>query len=52
MGYDDLSAEEKLQLAIDFVARGQTLPNKLVEFLKAEGLYDAITQPVPDSVAA
>lgn len=52
MGYDDLSAEEKLQLAINFVATGQPLPSALVKFLKSEGLYEAITQPVPDSVAA
>lgn len=40
--YEQLTDEEKVIQAIEFVAEGQPLPDVLVEFLKAEGLYDKI----------
>jgi hypothetical protein len=43
--YTELSDEDKLETAINFVAVGQSLPEPLVEFLKSAGLYEAITLP-------
>lgn len=45
MGYDDLTDEDKLEEAIKFVATGQPLPAKLIEFLKEAGLYDLVVNP-------
>lgn len=43
--YDQLSDEAKLELAIDFVAKGSELPEKLAEFLRELGLYQLIVNP-------
>jgi hypothetical protein len=45
LGYNDLTDEDKLEEAIKFVATGHPLPVALVEFLKAEGLYDLVVNP-------
>ncbi len=43
--YSDLSDIDKINLAIDFVARGLTIPVALEEFLLIQGLYYAIANP-------
>lgn len=43
--YNDLSDEDKLTMAINFIARGQPLPTPLVEFLVEAGLYELIVNP-------
>lgn len=45
MRYADLSDEDKIRLAIDFVAQNQPLPETLTSFLVEAGLYDAIANP-------
>lgn len=45
MSYLDLSDEDKLEQAINFVAIGQPLPDALETFLKDSGLYDTIVNP-------
>lgn len=40
--YETLADEDKVLAAIEFVAQGQPLPDVLVNFLKAEGLYNLI----------
>lgn len=45
MAYTDLSDEDKVRTAINFVAEGHPLPKELREFLESEGLYDAIVYP-------
>lgn len=44
MGYNNLSDEDKLTEAINFVALGQPLPDALVEFLHEAGLYDCVVR--------
>lgn len=46
MSYKDLSDEDKLSLAIGFVANDQPLPEALKEFLVASGMYELITKPM------
>ncbi|QOE32150.1 hypothetical protein CPT_Paso_033 [Rhizobium phage Paso] len=43
--YRDLSDEDKLAVAIDFVARSATMPDVLVHFLHEQGLYEIIVAP-------
>ena len=43
--YEDLSDEDKVLVAIEFVARGQHIPAALTDFLKEEGLYELIMNP-------
>ena len=45
MAYNDLSDEDKLEQAIQFVALGQPLPPVLEAFLKENNLYDLIVNP-------
>ena len=45
MAYADLSDEDKLRQAIDFVAVGQPLPKTLIEFLREADLYELIVNP-------
>ena len=45
MGYDNLTDEDKLEEAIKFVAAGQPLPTRLLEFLKEAGLYELVINP-------
>ena len=45
MSYDDLSDEDKVLTAIEFVARGAAMPVQLRTFLENEGLYNVIVQP-------
>lgn len=45
MAYQELSDEDKLAQAITFVAVGHPLPVVLADFLREQGLYDAIVQP-------
>ena len=45
MGYDDLTDEDKLEEAINFVATGQPLPTKLEAWLREAGLYDLVINP-------
>lgn len=45
MAYEDLSDEDKVLQAIEFVARGASMPAVLVEFLKSIGLHELITAP-------
>lgn len=45
MSYEDMSAEDKIITAIEFVARGVTMPNKLRDFLEEKGLLEAIINP-------
>ena len=46
MGYNDLTDEDKLEEAINFVATDQPLPEALKEFLVEAGLYDLVMNPV------
>lgn len=43
--YNDLSDEDKVELAIKFVAQNQPLPETLRAFLVANDLHDKITNP-------
>lgn len=43
--YDNLSDEDKLELAIQFVARGSAMPEALTSFLHEQGLFDVIVNP-------
>lgn len=45
MSYRDLSDEDKLEQAINFVAVGHPLPTELVEFLREQNLYETVTTP-------
>lgn len=45
MTYRDLSDEDKIELAIQFVAIEQPLPEELKQFLWDTGLYDLIVTP-------
>lgn len=45
MSYTNLSDEDKVELAIKFVAHSQPLPDPLKEFLVGAGLYEQITNP-------
>lgn len=45
MSYTDLSDDDKIMKAIEFVAIGQPLPTELADWLKDNGLYELITQP-------
>lgn len=45
MSYLNLSDEDKVELAIKFVAHNQPLPEPLKEFLVGAGLYDQIINP-------
>lgn len=45
MAYEDLSDEDKILTSIGFVASGTPLPATLRDFLKTEGLYEAIVAP-------
>jgi len=46
--YDNLSDEEKLALAIEYRVYNTPMPTSIVQFLKAEGLYDLIMNPLKD----
>lgn len=46
MSYESMSEEDMILQAFDFVARGVPIPNRIAQFLKDEGLYDAINNPV------
>lgn len=43
--YAGLSDEDKLELAIRFIAVEQPLPLPLVDFLKEHRLYELVVQP-------
>lgn len=45
MAYAELSDEDKLRQAINFVAVGQPLPETLIEFLREADLYELIVNP-------
>lgn len=45
MSYKDLSDDDKIMTAIEFVAIGKPLPTELAEWLKDNGLYDLILKP-------
>ena len=45
MAYTDMSEEDKIEQAINFVAIDQPIPPALVEFLKSVGLYELIVSP-------
>jgi len=45
MAYADLSDEDKVKLAINFVANDQPLPRTLTEFLRGADLYELIVNP-------
>lgn len=47
-GYTDLSDEDKLAEAIQFVARGADMPPELEAFLHDNDLYDLILGPTGD----
>lgn len=44
-GFNDLSDEGKLELAMDYVARKTTLPEPLREFLVQRGMLELIMNP-------
>lgn len=46
MSYESMSEEDMILQAFDFVARGVPIPNRIAQFLRDEGLYDAINNPV------
>ncbi len=46
MSYESMSEEDMILQAFDFVARGVPIPNRIAQFLREEGLYDAINNPV------
>ena len=43
--YQALSDDEKLELCIDYVARGAAMPEALRDFLIGQGLYELVTKP-------
>lgn len=43
--YTDLSDEDKLELAIKFVAQGQPMPEPIEQFLRDNQLYELIISP-------
>lgn len=45
MAYEHLSDDDKILEAIRFVARGETMPNVLKEFLDKENMYELIANP-------
>ena len=45
MAYADLSDEDKLEQAIQFVAVGQPLPPYLEDWLREQHLYELIVNP-------
>lgn len=45
MAYEHLSDDDKVLEAIRFVAKGETIPNVLKEFLEQENMYDLIVNP-------
>jgi len=45
MAHADLSDEDKLRQAINFVAVGQPLPSALTVFLREADLYELIVNP-------
>lgn len=45
MAYQDLSDEDKIKQAIEFVAIDQTIPTALAAWLIEVGLYDLIVGP-------
>lgn len=45
MSHKDLSDEDKIIEAINFVALGQPLPEPIERFLKEAGLYESIVNP-------
>lgn len=46
--YDDMDDEDKVLLAIDFVAKGTPIPDALRTFLNSEGLLEKIEAPKED----
>ncbi len=54
MAYTDMSDEDKIEQAINFVAIDQPIPPALVEFLQSVGLYELIVSPgkVEDDAAS
>lgn len=46
--YDDMADEDKVLLAIDFVARGVAIPVALSAFLEKEGLLEKIEAPTEE----
>ena len=50
MTYRDLSDEDKIELAIQFVAIEQPLPEELVKFLQDNKMFDMIVNPGGHSV--
>lgn len=46
--YNDLSDEAKIELAVEFVATEQPLPEPLKKWLEENGLYDLIVISGPD----
>ena len=45
MSYENMSDEDKVLQAIEFVARGAVMPHQLRSFLEEQGLYELIVQP-------
>lgn len=45
MSYDNMSDEDKIIKAVEFVARGVTIPYQLRRFLEDNGLYELVTNP-------
>lgn len=45
MSYTDLSDDDKINLAIRFVAQSQPMPPLLEDWLRGKGLYDLIVKP-------
>ena len=43
LGYEDLSDEDKIKLAIDFIAQSHPIPKVLKEWLIENELYDLLT---------
>ncbi|QOE32094.1 hypothetical protein CPT_Palo_035 [Rhizobium phage Palo] len=48
MAYEHLSDEDKVLTAIEFVAQGAAIPPALRSFLEDTGLYELITNPIPN----
>jgi len=46
--YNDMEPEDKILLAIDFVARGAPIPEALSTFLAEEGLLEKIEAPTEE----
>jgi hypothetical protein len=45
MAYELMSDDDKVIMAIRFVARGAVIPTQLQEFLRKENLYELIANP-------